>query len=95
MQKILGIMLLVIGCVFFMVGLHGIDNSWNLHVLNQATGQQWIDSSLTTDFTVEKLYALGVLETIVGFVIAILGTAVILFDPEKKKKNLAEEYDHL
>jgi hypothetical protein len=77
-RQVFFILLLVLGTIFFMVGLHGIDNAWNLSYVENVSGGEWTDSSLFGGaLSGGQLYSQSVLLTLVGFMIAVIAAIMI------------------
>jgi len=77
--------LLILGIITFMVGIHSIDNAWNLVYVNKITGDEFIDQNMFGgQFTPNMLYNQGVQMCFAGFIMSLLGAITI--DKEFKKK---------
>ena len=77
--------LLILGIITFMVGLHSIDNAWNLVYVNKVTGSEFIDQNMFGGtFTPNMLYNQGVGMCFAGLIMSLLGAITI--DKEFKKK---------
>jgi hypothetical protein len=64
----------IIGCAFFFLGWHNIDNAWNLHYVNKNFCLNLSDSNFHGYlFGEEELYKNGVAMLLLGFFIAVLG----------------------
>lgn len=73
------IVLLVIGVIIFMTGLHGIDNAWNLAYVEKSTGIEWFDQTLFGHgMSPGEMYNQSLYMTIVGFIISVV-SAVSIF----------------
>jgi Ca2+/H+ antiporter len=76
-SAILPMVLLVIGCCIFFVGLHDIDNSYNLQA-------GMIDNSMMISFAKGSLYDLGMVISIAGFLLSVISAlsifAVLAYD---------------
>ena len=62
---------LIIGVVFFMAGLHGIDNAWNMQYIECVNGGNYMDSSLIGySYGKGDLYRNSVMVVFIGFFIS-------------------------
>jgi hypothetical protein len=78
----LWIVFLVIGVLFFMVGMHGIDNGWNLAYVQNAVGGEWFDSSYLITMTPLEVYNRSVMVTFAGFLVSVLSGLMIFYGGE-------------
>lgn len=65
---------MIIGCAFFFLGWHNIDNAWNLHYVNKNFCLNLSDSNFYGyPLSEELLYSNGVMMMLWGFFSAVLG----------------------
>jgi hypothetical protein len=93
-------LLLVIGAVFFMVGMHNIDNAWNMGYVEHATGIQLFDSaSLGSPMDKDSLYNAGIMITFFGFLISIASALFLFYQPSQsawgKRRRDTPSDEHL
>lgn len=83
-MQALWIIFLVIGVMFFMVGMHGIDNGWNSAYVRQAVGGEWVDSSFFATLIPSEIYSRSVMVTFAGFIVSIMSGLMIFYRGDEK-----------
>ncbi len=74
-----GILLLVIGLLFFGIGMHNIDNSWNMRYVECAFDTTMLDYNLLGEgATVERVYVQGVFLTELGMLLTVIGLIITI-----------------
>jgi hypothetical protein len=81
-MQLLWTVFLVVGVIFFMVGMHGIDNGWNSAYVSRAVGGEWADSSFFLTFTPSEIYIISVMVTFAGFIISVLSGLMVFYGGE-------------
>jgi hypothetical protein len=83
----LALMMMVVGIVFFMVGMNGIDNAWNLP-------STWMDTNYFGDmFSKEALYVQSMMTANAGFLLTVLSSFFLFHDNRKVTTKDAELLD--
>lgn len=76
----------VLGIVFFMVGMHGIDNAWNLPL-------NWYDQNLLGHpFTRDQLYSQSIIVVFLGFLLTVFSIPHLSRSNRKVTKQQLEEF---
>lgn len=77
-------MFLVVGIMLFMVGMHGMDNAWNLAYVREKAGGVWTDSAFFgNSLSPPELYSRCVMVTFAGFLVSVL-SGLMVFYGEKR-----------
>jgi hypothetical protein len=73
-SKILAPFLIIAGVLFFMTGIHGIDNAWNMQYLGECMGMRLIDTN-AFNAALEKggLYSQSLIFIFTGFLLTAAG----------------------
>jgi len=84
----LALLMVVLGVVVFMTGLHNIDNAWNLKYLT-SRGVQFVDNNLIlSGVSADTLYSLGIVLTVAGFILTCVAIIILfLYRTNKTEVN--------
>ena len=62
----------------FMTGMKNIDAGYNVAYLNSLGGNFTDSSFALANFTAPQLYSLGIMMTMLGFVVSIVGVSLLI-----------------
>lgn len=74
-MQILKTAVFLVSAVFFMVGMHGIDQAWNLKTVNARYGADYYETSYLLAFDEEQLYKNSLMIALGGFLAAVMSGA--------------------
>lgn len=70
LAKKASLLLVVVGTMFFMLGVHNVDNAWNIRTIEIDTGNVYVDTTLLgSQHGASDLYNMGILYEFMGFII--------------------------
>lgn len=90
LRQVFLLTIFMIGIMFFMVGMHGIDNAWNLAYVKSVSGGSWFDSSFFLIMSPAELYSRSLMTVFFGFFLSVVSAMAVSrsFDRKKDAKHI-------